>query len=115
VQPACQIVKASPFVCPDLLWCQALHVHNMLFCLVCMRGRSISLEILTAHAADSALVVHGCRYCKMGLYSCCDVTNPAPETELLYGHRIGGMHGGLHMAASAATQQMNHNPPLQCP
>ena len=29
----------------------------------------------------------------MGLYSCCDVTNPAPETELLYGHRIGGMHG----------------------
>lgn len=34
-----------------------------------------------------------CRYCKMGLFSCCDVTNPAKETELLYGHRIGGMHG----------------------
>jgi hypothetical protein len=36
----------------------------------------------------------------MGLYSCCDVTNPAPETELLYGHRIGGMHG--EAAAEAA-------------
>ena len=38
----------------------------------------------------------------MGLYSCCDVTNPAPETELLYGHRIGGMHGEAAAGAAAA-------------
>lgn len=50
---------------------------------------------ITSHSQSELVPVVCCSYCKMGLYSCCDVTNPAHETELLYGQRIGGLHGVL--------------------
>lgn len=34
-----------------------------------------------------------CMYCKDGIYSSCDVTNPSRVQEWLYGHRSAGFHG----------------------
>ncbi|GAQ85860.1 Sorbitol dehydrogenase [Klebsormidium nitens] len=34
-----------------------------------------------------------CFYCKRGLWSCCQVTNPSKEQEAMYGDRTAGMHG----------------------
>jgi threonine dehydrogenase-like Zn-dependent dehydrogenase len=38
-----------------------------------------------------------CEYCKEGLFSSCDRTNPSVEMEELYGHRTSGMHGFSHL------------------
>ena len=32
-----------------------------------------------------------CDYCKRGQFSLCEVTNPSESTELMYGHRLGGI------------------------
>lgn len=45
------------------------------------------------HVSSRSVFVHDCRFCKMGLFFCCDTTNPSKEVETLYGARPSGMHG----------------------
>jgi len=46
----------------------------------------------------SAVIADGiCNYCKMGLFSCCDGTNPSKQMEKLYGHRTAGLFGYSHL------------------
>jgi len=46
----------------------------------------------------SAVIACGeCFYCKEGLFSCCDCTNPNKEVEKLYGHRLSGIFGYSHL------------------
>jgi len=48
--------------------------------------------------AISAVIACGsCDYCKQGLYSCCDTTNPSREMEEMYGHRIAALFGYSHL------------------
>lgn len=42
------------------------------------------------------LACWACRYCKKGLFSCCDVTNTSDAQALLYGHNTCGIHGAIH-------------------
>ncbi|KAK9818313.1 hypothetical protein WJX72_010423 [[Myrmecia] bisecta] len=37
-----------------------------------------------------------CPFCKDGMYSCCDCTNPSVEEAELYGYRTGGFYGYSH-------------------
>jgi len=46
----------------------------------------------------SAIIADGtCSYCKMGLFSNCDGTNPSKEMEQMYGHRTAGIFGYSHL------------------
>jgi threonine dehydrogenase-like Zn-dependent dehydrogenase len=46
----------------------------------------------------SAVISCGnCIFCKTGLVSCCDTTNPSKEMERLYGHKISGIFGYSHL------------------
>jgi threonine dehydrogenase-like Zn-dependent dehydrogenase len=38
-----------------------------------------------------------CFYCRRGLFTACDTTNPSKEQEQLYGHRTAGLFGYAHM------------------
>ncbi len=39
----------------------------------------------------------GCFYCKKGLFTSCDTTNPSKEQQELYGHRSAGLFGYAHI------------------
>lgn len=41
-----------------------------------------------------------CSYCKKGLYTSCDYTNPSKAQEFLYGHRTAGLHGYSSMTGA---------------
>jgi len=46
----------------------------------------------------SAIICCGkCMYCKKGLTSCCDWTNPSKDMEKQYGHRSSGVFGYSHL------------------
>jgi len=46
----------------------------------------------------SAVIACGsCEYCKNGLFTCCDTTNPSKEMETAYGHRTSGLFGYSHL------------------
>jgi len=46
----------------------------------------------------SAVIAEGsCSYCREGLFSLCDVTNPSEAMEALYGHCIAGVFGYSHL------------------
>jgi len=38
-----------------------------------------------------------CNYCKHGMWSSCDTTNPSPTQESMYGHRTAGFFGYSHL------------------
>jgi len=38
-----------------------------------------------------------CEYCKKGLWTSCDTTNPSKEMETMYGHRTAGLFGYSHL------------------
>jgi threonine dehydrogenase-like Zn-dependent dehydrogenase len=46
----------------------------------------------------SAVIACGqCFYCKKGLYSCCEATNPSSKMDTIYGHRTAGIFGYTHL------------------
>jgi len=46
-----------------------------------------------------------CYYCKNGIFSSCDTTNPNPTMDALYGHRTAGMFGYSHLTGGFAGGQ----------
>ncbi|KAL9644785.1 hypothetical protein ABK040_012439 [Willaertia magna] len=63
---------------------------------------SVGSEVRNIKVGDrvvvSAVISCGeCEYCKKGLMSCCDRTNPSKEMEALYGHRTGALFGYSHL------------------
>jgi len=63
---------------------------------------SVGPEVKNVKVGDrvvvSAVISCGCcQYCKKGLFSCCDVTNPSKECEEMYGHRLSGIFGYSHL------------------
>ena len=61
----------------------------------------VGSEVSTLRVGDrvvvSAVISDGtCDYCKKGLFSCCDTTNPSKEMEEMYGHRCAGIFGYGH-------------------
>jgi len=59
-------------------------------------------EVKTLSKGDrvvvSAVIADGtCFFCKNGMFSCCDTTNPSKEMEKTYGHRLSGIFGYSHL------------------
>ncbi|CAG8446025.1 12680_t:CDS:10 [Acaulospora morrowiae] len=61
-------------------------------------GERVSAVEVGDRVVVSAVISCGsCEYCKKGLFSCCDNTNPSKEMEELYGNRIAGIFGYSHL------------------
>ena len=62
----------------------------------------VGAEVRTVRVGDRVVVgsfigCGGCYYCRAGLWSLCDNTNPQPQMmEKLWGHAIGGIYGYAH-------------------
>jgi len=62
----------------------------------------IGSEVKNLQIGDRVVVAFdiacgACSYCKNQQYTACDTTNPNPETEDMYGHRLPALYGYSHL------------------